>query len=102
MRLNKKKALFFRLNSMMPMLRADYGVKRLGVFGSYAEGRATAKSDLDLVVQLARPIGFRFFDLKDVLERETGRSVDLLTRDSVRQIRSTRARSSIRRQLKYV
>ena len=31
-----------------------YGVKRIGLFGSYVRGTATAGSDIDIVVELER------------------------------------------------
>jgi predicted nucleotidyltransferase len=45
---------------IMPILRR-YGVRRAGVFGSYARGEASPNSDLDLLVEL--PPGSSLFDL---------------------------------------
>ena len=45
---------------MRPIL-ARYGVRRAGVFGSYARGEATSGSDLDLLVDL--PPGSSLLDL---------------------------------------
>lgn len=45
---------------ILPVLR-QYGVRRAGVFGSYARADATADSDLDLLVDL--PPGSSLLDL---------------------------------------
>jgi predicted nucleotidyltransferase len=45
---------------ILPVLQ-QYGVRRAGVFGSYARADATADSDLDLLVEL--PPGSSLFDL---------------------------------------
>ncbi len=62
------------------------GVKSLAVFGSVARGDFTDQSDLDLLVEFERPVGlFEFIRLKMVLEQITGRGVDLVTPDALRQ-----------------
>ena len=52
----------------MPCLASEYGVKRIGLFGSYARDASTEKSDIDLVVEFSHPIGFRFVEFADYLE----------------------------------
>jgi len=61
------------------------GVKSASLFGSFARGEATAKSDIDLLVDLGR--GKTLFDLaglKFVLEDALGREVDLVTKDALK------------------
>ena len=36
-------------------LYQKYSVTKLGLFGSYAKGNATSESDVDVIVQLAKP-----------------------------------------------
>ena len=60
-------------------LRARFGVHRLAVFGSYARGEATPQSDVDILVELERPIGWEIVDLHDYLEDVLGIRVDLVT-----------------------
>jgi len=46
-------------------LASEYGVKRIGLFGSYAKGTPTEASDIDIVVEFERPIGFRFIEFTE-------------------------------------
>ena len=43
------------LRALMPELQERYGVKFLGVFGSYATGRQKKRSDVDLLVEFRLP-----------------------------------------------
>ncbi|SHF07576.1 hypothetical protein SAMN05444392_10769 [Seinonella peptonophila] len=67
------------LKKMKLFLRDSYGVKKIGYFGSYVRGEQTEKSDIDLLVEFSKPIGLRFVELKEHLERELGKNVDLVT-----------------------
>ncbi|MBE2240281.1 MAG: nucleotidyltransferase domain-containing protein [Caldilineaceae bacterium] len=53
----------------------EYGVKRIGLFGSFASGTANEASDIDVIVEFQRPIGFKFIELVDYLERLLRREV---------------------------
>ena len=66
-------------------LRWRYGVKRIGVFGSYARGEQREISDVDVVVEFEKPIGLKFFELAEHLEEILGVRVDLLTTNALRQ-----------------
>ena len=45
-------------------LRAQYGLKEIGIFSSYVRGELREESDLDILIELERPIGFvRFMRL---------------------------------------
>lgn len=67
------------LAQQFTQLRAKYGVSKLGVFGSYARGEATAASDVDVLVEFSRPIGWEIVDLNDELEAVLQKPVDLVT-----------------------
>jgi hypothetical protein len=66
----------------------QYGIQRLEIFGSGANGRfRPGSSDLDFVVDLGNydeTVGDRYLDFADALEELLGSPVDLLTERSVR------------------
>ena len=58
---------------------ADKPVKRVQVFGSCARAKATAESDLDLLLAMEYPVGFIFFNCTRNLEDRLGIKVDVGT-----------------------
>jgi len=56
---------------------ADKPVQRVEIFGSYARGEATAESDLDLLIDMAHPVGWEYFSYADDLQEKLGIKVDL-------------------------
>jgi len=83
-------------------LASEFGVSKVGLFGSYAKGQPDENSDIDLLVEFDRPIGFQFFDLVDYLETVLGRKVDILTPAGVQNIRIRGVAESIAEGLLYV
>ena len=66
-------------------LTKQFGVKSLLLFGSVARNEATTASDVDILVEFNRPVGyFGLFALQDYLESLLGCSVDLGTPDSLK------------------
>jgi predicted nucleotidyltransferase len=68
------------LRECLPEIREKYGVTSIGVFGSYARGNAGPDSDIDIIVELGRPIGWELVDLSDYLELQLQHKVDLVIR----------------------
>ena len=42
-------------------LRERYGVKEIGIFGSFVRGEEREDSDIDILVEFEKPIGFLSF-----------------------------------------
>lgn len=61
-------------------LKAAYELQSVSIFGSYAEGRATEKSDLDLLVEFEQPSVslLKLNSLKYDLEDALGLPVDVI------------------------
>lgn len=90
------------LRENYPHLMSEYGVKRIGLFGSYARNQPTETSDVDLVVEFVRPIGFRFVEFTEHLERLLGKQVDVLTPAGIQGIRIEHIAKSIKENMVYV
>jgi predicted nucleotidyltransferase len=84
------------------VLATEYGVSRIGIFGSSVRGTISETSDLDIVVEFNRPIGFKFNQLVRYLENLLGKKVDLLTKDGIENIRIKEVARNIERDLIYV
>ncbi len=62
------------------IIKEKYGVKRIGVFGSFARGEESESSDIDILVEFEKPVDlFEFLDLQEFLEKIFNRKVDLVT-----------------------
>lgn len=90
------------LQSKSPYLAAEFGVSKIGLFGSYLKGQPDETSDIDIIVEFERPIGFRFFELVDYLEDLLGRRVDVLTPAGIQNIRIKRVAKNITESVVYV
>ncbi len=73
------------LRRELPYLRQRFGVARLALYGSYARSDHGAQSDVDVLVDLSRPLGLEFVSLAYYLEERLGRRVDLATFDAFRR-----------------
>ena len=61
-----------------------YGVKRIGLFGSYVRGTATAASNIDFLVELERLTFRDYMGLAVFLEDLFKKDVDLVTPTSIK------------------
>ncbi|MEW6616076.1 MAG: nucleotidyltransferase domain-containing protein [Thermodesulfobacteriota bacterium] len=85
-----------------PYLSAEFGVEKIGIFGSVAKGIETEDCDIDIVVELKRPIGLKFIELVEYLENLFNKKVDVLTRDGIENIRIREIADDIKRNVIYV
>ena len=82
---NNKKELLDRLNSAKGHI-LNYGVERLGVFGSFArDAQINTNSDVDFFVEFVpgKKTFDNFMDLAYALEELTGIKVELVTLQSL-------------------
>lgn len=66
-------------------IRKKYGVIIIGIFGSYARNEQNEASDIDILIELEKPIGLKFFELWDELEILLGCEVDLVRAKLLRE-----------------
>lgn len=74
-----------KLKDLKPTLSSEFSIKRIGVFGSFVRGEATPDSDIDILVELEKPIGWKFFMIEPFLRKNLGRKVDLVTEKAIRK-----------------
>jgi len=60
-------------------LGPKYKVGRMALFGSYARGDQTEKSDVDVLIGVDPSIGLEFVTLADQIEKAIGLPVDVIT-----------------------
>lgn len=66
-------------------LGLQYGVKEIGIFGSFVKGMQKEDSDLDILIEFERPIGFvRFMRLENMLSKLFGVRVELVTKKALK------------------
>jgi len=66
-------------------LARKYGVKEIGIFGSYVRREQKDRSDVDILVEFCEPIGlFKFMELEEYLGKILGKKVDLVTREALK------------------
>lgn len=75
--MNKEDILAF-LYAHKDELYQKYSVTKLGLFGSYAKGDATSESDVDVVVQLAKPNLLTLSALQQELQESFKIPVDVI------------------------
>ncbi len=98
----KPKELFSTLKELLPYLRDNFGVKRIAVFGSFAEGNPKKDSDIDLLIEFDQLPGLKFIALSDYLEKKLGKEVDILTPGGLQGIRIPKVAKMIKKNLRYV
>lgn len=99
--LNRQKIIEI-LKKERPALAEHFGIRKIAIFGSFAKDVATRNSDVDIFVEFDKPLGLKFIDLADYLEKAFGRKADILTSQGIRGIRIKEVSHRIRRELRYV
>jgi uncharacterized protein len=83
--MSEKEEILARLGAALPDIRRRWPLRSLAVFGSVARGEESATSDVDVLVEFARPVTLsEFLALEDVLSDLLGRRVDLVTRQALK------------------
>ena len=82
--MNAKDTILEQLRAIKPDLTRRYPIKTLALFGSVSRGTSTEESDVDILIELDRPIGSAFFEIADELESVLNQSVDLVSAEGVK------------------
>lgn len=91
-----KKEIIDIIRQTRPEIEARFGVKRLGLFGSFVRGQAGRRSDIDILVSFRRDIDlFEFLDLKDFLQKRLDHKVDLIMESALKPAIGKRIRAEV-------
>jgi predicted nucleotidyltransferase len=93
-----KNDIILKLKELKPLLYKDYSVKEIGLFGSFSDETFTEESDIELLVEFERPIGWKFFSLEIYLEKIFNRKIDLVTKNALKD----QIKESILKQVNYL
>ncbi|MCD6261995.1 MAG: nucleotidyltransferase family protein [Deltaproteobacteria bacterium] len=91
-----------KIKEQYPFLSKQYGICRIGIFGSVAMDSARPDSDVDIVVEFERPIGLKFMECVTYMENLFGKKVDVLTKDGIKNIRVKNVSTEIEKNIIYV
>lgn len=72
-----------QLHEAKPHLQEKYPLAMIGIFGSYSRGEALPDSDVDILVEFSRPVGFEIADLAIELEEILGERVDIASKKGI-------------------
>ncbi|ASB48158.1 nucleotidyltransferase family protein [Alkalitalea saponilacus] len=80
-----KTEILSKLSELKPVLYKEYSVKKIGLFGSYSDDSNTIDSDIDILIELEKPIGWKFFSLELYLEKIFNKKIDLVTKNALKE-----------------
>ena len=84
---SSRQDILVSLKNLKREVAQEYSVKTIGVFGSVARDEQTVQSDIDLLVEFSKPVGFvTFMRLENFLSERLGKHVDLVTSDSLKPL----------------
>lgn len=73
------------LGKQKPFLKKKYGVREIGIFGSYVRGEQKKKSDLDVLVDIDNSISLLdFVNMENYLSEIVGMKIDLVMKDALK------------------
>lgn len=67
------------LHQMKPALKTKFGVTRLGFFDCFIDHYHHRECELNILVELDEPLGWKFFELKNWIEYKVGFPIDICT-----------------------
>ncbi len=80
-----KNEILEKLRELKPFLSKEFHVKNIGLFGSYSDNEQNNESDIDILVEFEKPIGWKFFRLEKYLEEIFNKKVDLVTKKALKK-----------------
>ncbi len=96
--MNKDEIIVF-LKENKPFIEQQFGVVRIGLFGSYVRGNAHEGSDIDIAVEMQEEHIFRnFFSLERYLKEHLKKEIDLGIMETIKPL----VRQRVMKEIIYV
>ncbi len=74
------------LSEHLAELKSEYGVEKIGLFGSVVRGEQTSVSDVDILVEFSQAVGMvKFLKLENNLQDLLNTKVDLVTKPALKK-----------------
>jgi uncharacterized protein len=67
------------LRKLKPTLESKFHVARIGYFSTLTPDPNNPEHDIDLLVKFSTPVGWKFFELEEFLEKKLQRRIDVTT-----------------------
>lgn len=99
MNIKNRETILQELRRLKPDLEQQYGVTKIGIFGSFARNEIHRDSDVDVVVEMREPDLFYMVHIKETLEESFRRPVDVIR---YRAMMNRRLKVRIDREAVYV
>ncbi|MFH1004176.1 MAG: nucleotidyltransferase family protein [Bacteroidota bacterium] len=87
-----------KLKEIKPILINKFFVSQIGYFGSFVTDEQTEISDIDILVEFSKPIGWNFFTLEKYLEDTFELKIDLVTKNALKE----QFKDNILKQVRYI
>jgi len=81
-----KKKIDKKLFNKIQIILKKNKIKKAGIFGSYARGEQRKNSDIDILIQPRKDMGFSFAGLEIELSKKLKKKVDLITYNSINHL----------------
>jgi len=96
----EKELVIKKLREIKEYLRKEYGIEKIGLFGSLVRNEQNESSDIDVLIEIEAevPSLIKYMKLKFFLEDVLGRKVDLVLNRAIKP----RLRERILREVIYV
>jgi len=82
-KLKKRDKEIEKIKSKIIKILKGYNIKKAGILGRYATGMQKKSSDIDIIIEPAKNMGFKFFGLQLELQDKLKKKVDLITYKSI-------------------
>jgi predicted nucleotidyltransferase len=91
----KKEEILKFLKQNKTFLHEKFGVKKIGLFGSYARDEAQEGSDVDIIISAEKKDFFIREDLREFLENHFHKSVDIGYFENIREFYKRKLKNEI-------